>query len=82
MLRYINGMSGNADHDVEVHATLCRDAVAKVACGDYDDAGEVPRMSPAELWEEYNADFMEDPWTITVFPCTRLVDKKMDYAGV
>lgn len=83
-LLYINGMGASAEHDVEVHAAGCRDAVKKISSMIYDDAGEVPAMSIADLWEEYNMDFIAEggAWPIAVYPCTGLVKKVSVYSGM
>lgn len=82
MFRYINGASSRALHDVEVHDSECKDARAKLRSMDYADAGTVPAMGAGELWVEYNADFMEDPFALTIFPCTKLIHTKMTYEGI
>lgn len=80
---YINMHRGTGS-DVEVHREDCTEARKILKHGAGDDAGEAPHVTPVEIWEEYNVDFIQESlgmgypagqlaWNVDIYPCTGLV---------
>ena len=69
---------------VEVHREDCAEAEKILRARAGSSAGAVPRGTPLEVWEEYNADFIEDEawtWDVAIYPCTGLVERKQIITG-
>lgn len=89
-IQYVNTTNYDTDTEVEVHRPDCQhiDKFRRNRLFWADaDAGLAELDTSREAWEKYNADFiaeaeeMGEPaesaaWSVTVFPCTDLVDTK------
>ena len=80
---YINLQEG-LEADVEAHREDCPEAKKILRTMSGESAGMVPHGTPLEVWEEYNADFIEDEawtWDVAIYPCTGLVERKQIVTG-
>ena len=80
---YIDLHAGD-EAGVEVHREDCAEAGKILRTRAGSSAGAVPHGTPLEVWEEYNADFIEDEawtWDVAIYPCTGLVERKQIITG-
>lgn len=89
-IQYVNTTNYNTDTEVEAHRPDCQhiDKFRRARLFWADADGGLADLDTArEVWEEYNADFIDEAedmgepvesaaWPVTVFPCTGLVDTK------
>ena len=80
---YIDLHAGD-ETGVEVHREDCAEAVKILRTWAGSSAGAAPHGTPLEVWEDYNADFIEDEawtWDVAIYPCTGLVERKQIVTG-